>query len=188
MFHPVKITIGILALVALIFLLIRFSSGSFSLLFNDQSTKTKPFNNGNAQAVVGNAAPYFELSDIKGDRVRLSDLADTPLIITFWATWNSDSADQIKIFDDYTAKHTQGLFKIISINSQEDKSAVGAFIRRGDYIVPVLLDQTGAVGKSYGIETLPTSIFIDRDGVIREVFVGIMSEAMIVDKSEKILR
>ena len=173
--HSVKIIILVLLATLLIFLLIRFSSGSFSLLFSGESTKTEPFDNGNTPASVGNVAPYFELSDIKGDRVRLSDLSGTPLIISFWATWQADAADQIKIFDDYASSHKESLFKIVSINSQEDRSAVGAFMRRGEYAVTVLLDQTGVVGKSYNIETLPTSLFIDKDGVIREVFVGIMS-------------
>ena len=148
-----KITIGILALITLIFLLARFSGGSFSLLLNGLSTKTEPFRSGGTSASVGGVAPYFELSDLGGSRVRLSDLVSVPLIITFWATWQEEGADQIKILDDYTIQHPQGLFKIISINNQEDKSAVMSFIRRGGYNVPVLLDQTGATGKSYGIET-----------------------------------
>ena len=74
------------------------------------------------------------------------------------------------------------------MNSQEDKSVVKNLIDRGGYNVPVLLDSTGEAGEVYGVVTLPTSFFIDGKGIIREVYIGIMSQKMIGDKGEQILR
>ena len=183
-----KITFIAVSLVVPVVLLVWFGGELLEPLFLDKSVIISEIDEPGARASTGKKAPYFELSDINGTRVYFSDFDNTPLILTFWATWKDDAADQIKIFDDYSSRNTQGLFRIVTVNSQEDKSAVGAFVRRGNYDVPVLLDRAGAVGKAYGIETLPTSFFIGRDGIIMEAYTGIMSEAMIINKSEQILR
>ena len=98
------------------------------------------------------------------------------------------SADQIKILDDHLAKNGEALFKIIAISSQEDRSAVANFINRGGYRVQILLDETGEVGGKYEARNLPATYFIDKNGIARDVFVGILSEKMLVEKIEQLLK
>jgi peroxiredoxin len=142
------------------------------------------------QKLLDNKAPYFDLSDISGNRVRLSDFLNQPLILVFWATWNQSSADQIKILDDYISNKSNqsSLVKIVAIDSLEDPSLVKSFIKRGSYNVPISLDVTGDVSNKYNIKSLPTTYFIDKDGIIRDIHTGILSESMIVDKVENILK
>jgi len=137
---------------------------------------------------IGDRAPHFELPDLVGDTNSPSDFLDKPLTITFWSTWNSISADQIKIFDDYLAKDTKPIFAVVAINNQENSSVVESFIRRGGYKLKVLLDEVGAVGELYKVTTLPLTYFIDKEGVIQDAFTGILSEEMLLEKSEKIIR
>jgi len=137
---------------------------------------------------INKIAPQFELLDLSGGKVKLSDFLESPLILVFWTTWNLISADQIKILDDYLIKNDEDLFKIITINNQEDRSTVSSFIERGGYKIRVLLDQNGQVGESYNIKTLPITYFLDKDGIIKDIFIGALSEKMLVDKIEKILK
>lgn len=143
---------------------------------------------GAEKALVGQEAPYFNLSKISGGSVNRSELSGAPAVLVFWATWQSESADQIKILDDYRNHPASVPVKVIAINSQEDQSVVLSFIRRGGYGVEVALDPTGELGNRYGLQILPMSFFIDRDGVVREIFTGVMSEAELVDKIENILK
>jgi len=142
---------------------------------------------------VGEKAPYFELKDLDQNSVAITGLLGKPFILTFWTTWNTLSADQIKVFDDYLVAREKdrdgigALFDIVTINSQEDKSIVSNFMRRGGYKVKVLLDEDGSVGEVYQARNLPATYFIDADGIIRDVFVGILSEEMILQKIEKII-
>lgn len=136
---------------------------------------------------VGSEAPDFELTDLAGDRVRLSDFAHTPLLVTFWSTRDADGRDQIKILDDWITAHPDALFDILTVNSMEERSVVASFISRGGYAPQVLLDTSGAILGLYGARTLPASFFIDGNGVIRGTFVGIMSQQMIEKKSEQII-
>lgn len=142
------------------------------------------------RAEINQPLPFFELKDLEGNWHKSSDLIGMPAVIIFWTTWNQVSADQIKILDDYLRKdlNRQDLFKIAAINSQEDKSVVNNFIKRGGYQVRVLLDDSGAVGELYGARNLPATYFIDKDGMIRDVYIGILSERALLEKAEAILR
>lgn len=137
---------------------------------------------------AGKPAPFFELPDLAGHKTKVTDFLGTQLVLTFWTTWNGNSTDQIKIFDDYLRKDTRNLFKIIAISSQEDKSAVANFVNRGGYKVQILLDETGSASEKYQARNLPVTYFIDKDGVLRDIFVGILLEKTVVDKIEQLLR
>lgn len=137
---------------------------------------------------IGKEAPHWELLDLEGNSFTLSNFLGEPLVLTFWASWNSISADQIKIFDEYLTQNKETVFKIVSINNQEDKSIVLNFIQRGGYKVPVLLDETGKVGELYKIKSLPVTYFLDKDGVIRDVYIGVLSERMLLEKAQQIIR
>lgn len=136
---------------------------------------------------MGKPAPYFKLSDLKSASIQSTDFLGTPIIVTFWTTWNLASADQIKIFHEYITERKEELFTIITISSQEDKSAVSSFINRGAYTVDVLLDEVGEATEAYKARNLPTTYFIDKNGIVLDIFVGILSKAMLIEKAEKIL-
>jgi len=137
--------------------------------------------------VVGDKAPHWELKDLEGREIALTDYLGTPLVLTFWTSWNERSFDQIKIFDDYGIKNREPLFAIVTINSQEDKSIVTNFIDRGGYGVMVVLDETGEVGEEYKIRNLPITYFVDEKGIIGDIFVGALSEAMFVERATRLL-
>lgn len=187
MSRNITILCAILVVLIGVFFLFRTGEKLLDPFLSQSETPVIP-NTDAAQGLrVGSVAPYFELSDLSGYRVRLSDFLHTPLLVVFWSTSVGDAQDQIKLIDDYTISHPRSLFKIVTINIQEDKSAVNAFIGRGKYNAPVLLDGQGKTAELYGIQTLPTAFFIDGDGIIRAVHMGLMSQQMIAERSERIL-
>lgn len=141
-------------------------------------------------AKIGKPAPYFELFDLNGVKVKSTDFLGKPLAIIFWTSWNAESADQIKILDDYLLESPiakSGVVHFLTINSQEDKSAVLSFITRGNYKVRALLDESGEITEKYDARSLPASYFIDKEGVLKEVFIGVLGEKILVEKIEKLL-
>lgn len=139
-------------------------------------------------ALKGKTTPYFELPELSGATVKITDFLDGPVVVLFWTTWNQNSADQLKILDDYVRINGDSLFKVIAIASQEDKSAVSNFISRGGYGLTVLLDENGAVGEKYGARNLPTTFFIDKDGFIRDLAVGVINDREILKKAESVIK
>jgi len=137
---------------------------------------------------IGEEAPHWELVNLDGKMFKTAEFLGRPVVLTFWSTWNQYSADQIRVLDNYLSVNQDSLAVIVTINSQEDRSAVSQFIKRGEYDVPVLLDESGAVSEEYRIKALPTTYFLDSDGIIVDVFVGALSEKMLVEKTESIIR
>ena len=140
--------------------------------------------------LIGAQAPAVDLPDTAGDRVSLDSFSGTPVVLVFWATWNSSAADQIDSLDSFLGGNApeRSLVKIIAVDSEEDPSVVSSFMRRGGYRVETLVDVSGAVSQTYAIKSLPTTYFIDRNGVIRDGFAGVLSSQMLVDKIDQLLQ
>lgn len=136
----------------------------------------------------GLLAPYFELENLKGEKVKISDFLDKPVVITFWTTWNTLSVDQLKILSEVEPPgEVRPLFEVVAINNQEDRSIVSNFIERGGYDIMVLLDESGAVGELYEVRTLPITYFLDKNGSIADIHIGILDTKTVVDKIGEIL-
>lgn len=183
---PIALGIAIIASGA-IFSFIYFGESSLVAGMTGDATagKTTP-----SDGLIGSRLPYFDLSDLAGDRVRSSDFADTPLVIVFWSTWNEQSADEMHIIDQYIAGGStqSALVKIIAIDSQEERSVVSSFMSRGGYRVRTLLDARGIASERYGIKGLPAFYFADGAGVVREAYVGMLNQSTLTEKIEKLLK
>lgn len=137
---------------------------------------------------IGAKAPHWELSDLAGIRHSTSDFLGKPLVIIFWTTWNPLAADQIKVLDDYLLRQDETLFEVVTINSQEERSIVANFMRRGGYRVKVMLDETGETGEEFKVQTVPLAYFLDKEGIIQDIFVGVLDGQMIEARLSKTLQ
>jgi alkyl hydroperoxide reductase subunit AhpC len=91
-----------------------------------------------------------------------------------------------KIYDEY---RSQG-FVVLGVNAtaQDAPLDVVPFINDHSISFPILLDETGDVARKYNLRSLPSSFFVDRSGVIREVVVGQMAEVLIRTYAEEIIK
>ena len=92
-----------------------------------------------------------------------------------------------KMYDEY---RDQG-FTVLAVNMtyQDDPFAVVPFMQEHGLTFPLLIEETGEVAEKYELRSLPSSFFIDRQGVIREVVIGgPMSEALLRAHIERILK
>jgi peroxiredoxin len=130
-------------------------------------------------------APEFELQNLNGENVKLSDFKGKIIILNFWTTWNPAAQDQVVILDSYfqDIKGKENI-TLLTVNNLENKSAVLNFISRGEYALPVLLDKDGKIGELYGINSLPETFFIDQQGVVKEIFSGVLSKEEVQSKVE----
>jgi peroxiredoxin len=142
------------------------------------------------QSILGHRAPDFSLPDLSGNRTTLAESYGVPVIVTFWAAGNQDSADQVKILDDYRVNEAEQaqLVDIVAIDSLEDPSIVMSFMRRGGYNIDVLTDQFGAAGSQYGVKSLPTTYFISKTGVVEDVSAKLLSESDLTEKVDNLLK
>ena len=120
----------------------------------------------------GDTAIDFTLTNLEGEQVTLSDLRGKVVLLNFWAAWcgycRVEMPDLQQAYDDY---QDQGLV-VLGVDVQEGAAPVAAFVQDLKITFPVLLDQQGRVTSQYRVRGLPTSLFIDRKGVIRVVHLG----------------
>ncbi|OGO40160.1 MAG: hypothetical protein A2147_11085, partial [Chloroflexi bacterium RBG_16_57_8] len=114
---------------------------------------------------VGNYAPNFNLVDLNGEGVSLADFAGKPVLINFWASWCPPCREEMpylqQIYDEQSGK---GLV-VLAINIQESPARVRQFLSENNLSIPVLFDLTGNTSEDYGIVPIPTTFFIDGEGV-----------------------
>lgn len=131
-----------------------------------------------AQALeIGAKAPSFALADMKGEKVSLDDFKGRIVILNFWATWCPPCRKEMPEFNKMDAElKKSGEAVLLAINltdgRRETKSKVSQFMSSNKYGFRVLLDTEGEAADIFSIRGIPTTIVIDRDGVMREQIVG----------------
>ncbi len=135
-------------------------------------------------------APDFTLRTPTGESVRLSELRGQAVLVNLWATWCPPCRAEMpaiqKLYEEY---RDQG-FSVLAVNMtyQDDPFAIVPFVQENGLTFPLLLDETGEVAHLYELRSLPSSFFIDREGVIQEVVIGgPMSEALLRTRIESLL-
>jgi len=114
-------------------------------------------------------APDFELVDLEGNSIRLSDYRGKLVIIDFWATWCGPCRKGIPDFVSLQAEYGSEDLVILGISVDEGESQiVNEFARQYKINYPVLHD-TPEVRAAYGgIRAIPTTFIVDRDGFVRQ--------------------
>lgn len=120
----------------------------------------------------GNTAPDFNLPTLDGKTVSLTGLRGKPVVINFWTTWCTYCVEEMPLLEQlYRKWSAQGLV-FLAIDSGEDAATVKAFVQKQGLSFPVLLDDKSEVTEKYNIAGLPTTYFIDTNGIIRELKIG----------------
>jgi len=129
--------------------------------------------------VAGHPAPDFEMIYPDGRRTRLSELRGRPVLINFWATWCPPCRREMpELIQAYEAHRDEG-FVILAVNVQESPSQALAFAEEFGISFQIILDTEGRVSDQYQVRHLPSSIFIDRDGIIVARWVGALTPSML---------
>jgi len=114
----------------------------------------------------------FTLPLLTGGNTTLSSYRGKVVILNFWATWCPPCRTEMPSMETlYQRFNAQGL-EILAVDIGEDTSTVQLFIRRAGYTFPVLLDSANRVSSVYGIEYIPTTYIIDREGKIIGYVIG----------------
>ncbi|MEO7666313.1 MAG: TlpA disulfide reductase family protein [Dehalococcoidia bacterium] len=124
------------------------------------------------KAEEGSLAPDFLLESVAGNETRLTDFRGHPVVLNFWASWCRPCRQEMPLLVDASRRYVDDGLVVIGLNLQEGKALIEAFADDYGIEFPLLMDRDGEVGDRYRLLGLPTTFFIDTDGVIQSVFTG----------------
>ena len=123
--------------------------------------------------VVGDAAPAFDATDIEGRQVSPAQLQGRPVWLMFVATWCTGCRTEMPDVQAAVAAHGDDI-QVVVVYVGEGLPTVRSYSERVGNDFTQVADQDQAVSASYGIMGVPSHFFIDADGVVQQVHVGLL--------------
>lgn len=170
-----------IALIALFALLI---AGAV-LVYNNLSNKYSPSDIVAEDPQEGTEEPTkvaaidFTMLDTEGNSVNLSDYYGKPIVLNFWASWCPPCKSEFPHFEKaYSEIGDDVTFIMISLidGQRETQEKANSFISDNGYTLPVYFDVDQEAAYIYQISSIPTSLFIDKEGYVVSGYRGAMDE------------
>lgn len=121
----------------------------------------------------GDRAPSFSVPSLTGGgNVELGKYRGKVVYLDFWASWCGPCLKAIPEIEDMRAEFPETDFQIVAVNLDQKAKKALRFLEKNPIGYPSAADPKGRLPGQFGLETMPTSYLIDRDGVIRYVHKG----------------
>jgi peroxiredoxin len=134
------------------------------------------------------AAPDFALKDANGQAVRLADYRGKVVLLDFWATWCGPCKIEIPWFKEFERQHKDRGFAVLGVAMDEEGWDVVKPFAQNIGINYRIMVGDDSIAKQYGgVDALPTTFLIDRDGRIAAVHVGLSSKRDFEDGIQELL-
>ena len=136
---------------------------------------------GAGPSLAGSPAPELTLRTLEGEEVSLQGLAGKVVVVDFWASWCGPCVMAMPHLKALAEAHAADGLVILAVNLREDEATVRQFVAEHGLAVEgvtVVRDEEGNVGQRWGVQAIPFSVVVGRDGVVREVVVGVQPEKL----------
>lgn len=156
--------------------------------FGYQFLSSGTYDNGtddSKQEVKDETAQDFTVVDYDGKEVSLSSFKGKPVVVNFWASWCPPCKEEMPYYNEvYKELGSEVEFMMVDLvdGSRETVSKAKSFIKDNNYEFPVYFDLEQDAAIAYGVYSIPTSIFIDKDGKVVKSITGTLTKADILEE------
>ncbi len=155
----------------------EFSADNFSFAIPEGATPFEPPSRQQPpeSPLVGKPAPDFTIPLFAGGNLDLAALKkeEKVIILDFWASWCGPCRVGLPILTKVVDKYKEKGVVLYGVNAGEDEATVQAFLEQTDIDLTVAMDPKRVAQRAYGANSLPTTAIIGKDGVVREVHIGV---------------
>ena len=155
---------------------------------SSKEEKTEEVSGSDEQAVT---APDFKFLNMDGEEVHLSDYFGKPVVLNFWATWCGPCQMEMPYFDTAYKKYSEDinfLFIDLTDGSRDTVESAKAFIDEKGFSFPIGFDTEYDGTYTYGVSSIPMTLFIDKDGVIQAYQIGTIDESVLNEQLELLVK
>lgn len=137
---------------------------------------------------IGYKAPSFSLQGLDGETYSLNDLNGRPVVINFWASWCSpckaEAPELVKLYQKYGE---QIEIYAVNLTANDSVSNAKAFANNYKFTFPVLLDEDAVAAQKYNIAPIPTTFFVNNEGIIEDIVLGLVDPQTLESKFKQLL-
>ncbi len=125
---------------------------------------------------VGKPAPEFQLPAAADKTIKLADYRGKVVLLDFWASWCGPCKQSFPWMNEMQSKYgAQGLV-VLAVNVDQKREDANKFLAEVPAKFTVVFDDKGATPKAYAVKTMPSSMLIGTDGMVKEVHRGFRAE------------
>ena len=143
-----------------------------------------------ATVKVADEAPDFTLKTLEGPNLRLEEYRGQVVLLNFWASWCGPCRQEMPILDRLHQRYEDTGFAVLGVNVEGETAPAQKIVDKTNVTFPVLIDEGQSVSELYDLEAMPSTVVIDRDGVVRYYHRGYKpgDEAKYVEVVKKLIR
>ena len=120
-----------------------------------------------APLFAAEAAKDFTLKSRDGKNLRLAEMRGQVVMLNFWASWCGPCRQEMPILEQLNNKYKKLGFTVWGVNVDEDPALAEKLLKETNVTFPILLDSKSTVSELYGVDAMPTTVMVDRDGNVR---------------------
>ncbi len=135
---------------------------------------------------TGSKAPDFALVDLNGEKHKLSEYKGQGVFLNFWGTWCKPCEKEMPYINNQYAQFKDKGVQVLAVDVGESELAVTKFKDRYQLNFPIVIDKDSQVMNAYGVNPLPITFLIDKEGEVVKIHTGQLTEAMVKDFMEQI--
>lgn len=161
--------LGLVAIGLVLFALTRSQGGGVSV---------------DGRAALGERAPEVVMDGFDGETVRLSQFQGTPVVLNFWASWCPQCVAEMPDFERVHQELADRV-QFVGVNQSDNKAAAEDLAEETGVTYLLTSDPTGQIFRAFGGAGMPTTVFIDGDGSVRDVVTGQLTQDQLEDRIEE---
>lgn len=173
----------LLLAVSLAGLLLAVSLAVLLLYQKDADTETPA----RSRTMVKEFAPDFTLTPIEGRSIRYGELKGKPILVNFFASWCLPCREEMPAIERIAREYKARGVVFLGVAVDDTEAKMREFVTRYEVSFPVGLDNGATIQKSFGLYGIPTTYFIDKQGVINYFHAGAVTEELLRHELDKLL-